>query len=472
MKDWLSQIVGADNVISDPNDLVRYASDFTECEPAMPDVVVFASEVEQVQAIVRRANEDRVPVTARVYGTNVGGLCIPSCGGIVLDLTRMNRIIEVNIEDMVATIEPGVTQRQLKEHLARQNIPLTFGYSLAPPETSVLANALLGGLTNRSLKYGDQSEWISGLEVVLFDGSVVRTGAWALAGTPPFGRVPFPDLTGLFVAWQGTTGIVTKMAFQLWPKHPLNRRLFFLAHFARDAFEAMRRLCRTEVCDDIGGLSWPAGRMMMGVRRPLPNPAPGEPTFFLYLDLTAETAREMAAKEEILASVMRGIAAGGETMGGPIEVGTLVKVNKAMSRFAEFPTDLDFLTAQGGLSWVGTYGPLSRFEDAAEAGTAIMVSHGLPPLIVSRPMRGGHFGVLRFITSFDKADPVEVAKVRAVNEDLLEMAMSKGFVMYKTPAWAWARLAPRFDPGTLELMRRVKALMDPNGILNPGRLGH
>jgi len=181
----------------------------------------------------------------------------------------------------------------------------------------------------------------------------------------------------------------------------------------------------------------------------------------------------MAVKERILQRVLDGLASEGEKYEEPLDIRTLLKVNPAMGKFAEFPTDLEFLTAHGGggLTWIGTYGPLSRFVEWAELGTAIMVRHGVPPMIVSRPMRGGHFGVLRFITIFDKKDPAEVAKVKAVNAELLAMCVEKGFVMYKTPAWAWKEIAPRLDPGMLDLISRVKKLMDPNRIMNPGRMG-
>jgi glycolate oxidase len=472
VKQFLIDLLGPDNVLSAPEALAPYAEDFTEIDPTPPDLVAFATTTGQVQAIVRRAAETRTPVTPRVFGTNIGGLTNPTRGGLVLDLTRMNRVLEVNVEDMYAVIEPGVTQRIMRDHLRDNHLPLTLGYSLAPPDTSVFANALLGGLTNRSLKYGDQSDSISGLEVVLADGSLVRTGAWAVDGIPPYGQVPLPNLTGLFVAWQGTTGIATRMAFQLWPLHPVNRRLFYLAYSAQATYQAMRRLCKAEVCDDIGGLSWPSARMMLGVKRPHPVPAEGEPTFFLYLDLTAETRAEMDAKGHIMEGIVADLRRDGHQLDGPLDVPTLVKVNPAMGKFAEFPTHLDFLTDHGGggLSWVGTYGPLSRFEAGADAGTALMVKHGFAPVIVSRPMRGGHFGVLRFITTFDKRDQAERARVRALNRELLSLLTGMGFLMYKTPIWAWEELKSKVDPGTLALMGRVRDLMDPQRLFNPGKL--
>ena len=472
MKSFLVDLLGAENVLEEASALAPYREDYTEIEACDPDLVAFVTTTEQVQAIVKAAGERNVPLTPRVYGTNVGGLALATNGGVILDMTRMNRVLEVNVEDMYAVIEPGVSQRILKDHITANGLSLTLGYSLAPPDTSVFANALLGGLTNRSLKYGDQSASISGLEVVLADGSLARLGSWALSEVA-YGRVPFPDLAGLYIAWQGTTGLATKMAFQLWPLHPLNERLFILVGSAQGTYDAMLRLCKTEVCDDIGGLSWPSAKMMLGVRRPHPEPAKGEPQFFLYVDLTAETKREMDAKKEILNAVLDDVRAKGERLEKPLDVGDLVKVNPALAGFAEFPTDLKFLTDHGGggLSWIGTYGPLSRFADAADEGSALMARHGVAPTIVSRPMRGGHFGVLRFISVFDKTDAAEVETVRAVNRELLEMATRRGFVMYKTPIWAWEQLAPRLDPGMLKLMRQVKDVMDPQGIFNPGKLG-
>jgi glycolate oxidase len=371
----------------------------------------------------------------------------------------------------VAVIEPGVTQQQLKDHLEALGLPLTFGFSLGPRRSSVLANCCLDGLHNRSLKYGAMGQSVAGFEVVLADGTVARTGAWALSDVP-FARSPFPDLSGLFVGWQGTTGIVTKVAFHLEPKHPCSERLFVLTYSTRGAYEAMRRLCEMELCDDIGGLSWPTGKMMLGVQRPHPVPDDGEPRFFLYVDLTARIPEEMVIKKQLLSSVLAQLRAEGERYEEPLAVATLVRLNPVMAKFETFPTDLDFLTEHpgGGLTWVGTYGPLSRFDEAAEAGVQIMVDYGVAPAIVSRAMKGGHFGVLRFLMLFDRHNPADIARVKRVNLDLLHALMARGFVMYKTPAWALREMLPKMDPGYLSLMRKAKAMLDPAGIFNPGKL--
>ena len=472
MREKLVEIFGEDRVVTDADALHEYFDDSTELDGQDPAAVVFPTTTEEIQALVKVTSELGSSITPRVANTNVGGLAIAAEGGIIADLTRMNRILEVDADEMYAVIEPGVTQIQLKEYILEHDLPLTLGYSLGPPHVSVLANSILDGLTNRSLKYGSMSQWISGLEVVLADGTTLKTGSWAIDGVPPFGRPPIPDLTGIFTAFQGTTGIVTKMAFQLWPAHPLEQRLFVLGYDSHSVFDAVQRLCKLEICEDIGGLSWPTGKMMMGVQYPNPIPDPDEPKYFLYVDFAANLPEEMALKERQLNAVLDDLRAKGARFESPLDIQTLLKVNPAMGVFAEFPVDLEFLTNHGGggLTWMGTYGPLSRFADTAEVCNEVMARHGFAPSIVSRPMRGGHFGVLRFLATFDKADTEKVQQVRVMMRELLEVVTDAGFAMYKTPDWALQWLKDRIDPGTLEMIRKIKKLTDPEGILNPGKM--
>jgi glycolate oxidase len=315
-------------------------------------------------------------------------------------------------------------------------------------------------------------EWLTGLEVVLHDGSVARTGAWAISDVP-YGQPPLPGLGGLFVGWLGTTGIVTRGSLAVWPEPACRRRLFVMAYSHQGTFETVRTLCRQQICDDIGGLSWPSGKMMLGVQRPHPEPQSGEPTYFLYLDLSGCCQREVDLRCDILDETLDQMRNKGHRLEAPMDVEDLVGLDPALGRFAHFPTRLDFLLDHPGegLTWVGTYGPLARFEQGIEAGIAPMVEAGYAPTIVSRPMKGGHFGVLRFVMTFDRKDPEERKRVREVNRKVLEAVLPLGFVMYKPPAWAVPTLFDRMDPGTRRLMQDVKGLMDPKRIFNPHNWG-
>jgi glycolate oxidase len=222
--------------------------------------------------------------------------------------------------------------------------------------------------------------------------------------------------------------------------------------------------------DDIGGLSWPAGKMLYGVATPRERD-PDEPEFFTYVDLSAWNARELGVKLEALAEELDLLRASGAEIENPFDIDTLCAVAPQFEQFASFPTDLKFLTENpgGGLTWVGTYGPMSRFDRAADLGIEIMERFGFPPVIVSRPMKGGHFGVLRFIETFARDDEAEVARVRECNGELTEMVLDLGFIPYKTPAAAVEHILPRMWPGTHDMMRRIRAELDPQGIMNPGR---
>ena len=311
----LAGAVPADHFHDDPASLAAVAGDTTENPPGEPALVVAPTEVAEVQAIVRAARVARVPLVPRVAGTNVGGLTIPPRGGVVVDLAGMNRIVEVNEKDLYAIIEPGVTWEGLKRHLDEHQPDLVVGYPLSPPDSSVMANCLLDGLGNLSLAHGSMSEWITGLEVVLPDGSLARTGS-AAAGLSWCSRGPLPDLTGLFVSFQGTTGIVTKLGLCLWPRPRHRRRLFVLCYQRNAAIAAMRELTRARVADDVGGLSWPTGKMLFGIEHPRPRD-PNEPDFFLYVDISGATARHLELRVEILRELVSELRDAGYSIRGP-----------------------------------------------------------------------------------------------------------------------------------------------------------
>jgi glycolate oxidase len=471
IRERYADIVGEDRVITHPEALAEYATDMTENDAGSCDLVLKPTTAEQVERIVRTANEDGTPVTAAVARMNVGGLAIPTDGGIVVDLSDMNKVIQLDRDHMHAVIEPGVTFQQLTDLLAAEAPDLTVSYPLSPPHTSVVANFLMDGLGNLSLMNGAAGEQIAGVEAVLPDGTLVKTGSCAISPVW-FSRSPLPDLTGLFVNFQGSTGIVTKMSVQLWPAPKLSRRLWVFSEDLRGSWALIRELARRDICRDVHGISWPAAKMLFGVDKPLVND-PGEPELFVGMDLGGADEEEVSWREREARKIVETHRARGLPIGGVLAIDELIEVAPLLSRFAEFPMTLDFLLDHpgGGLTWVGTYGPTMQWEEGADRCAALMLERGFPPILVTRPMKGGHYGVLRMICLFDKDDAAEIEEVRRLQADLLEICVGLGFVPYKAPAWAMEQLRARTDPGFLDLMGRVKQAVDPNGILGRGRLG-
>lgn len=199
----LTRIVGPGGVLSSPSDLVVYECDGYTIEKNKPDVVVFPTGTDQVVEIVTACGEAGVPFLPRGAGTSLAGGCLPVGGGVVIALTRMKRILEVNYRDRYAVVEPGVVNLWLTNHMKEQ------GYHFAPDPSSQGACTIGGNVATNSggphtLKYGVTVNHVLGLELVLPDGRVVQTGG-------PVEDVPGYDLTGAIVGSEGTFGVVTRI---------------------------------------------------------------------------------------------------------------------------------------------------------------------------------------------------------------------------------------------------------------------
>ncbi len=458
MRAALEALVGAEHV-HDPAD---WLEDITEHPAGKADLTVAPGTREEVVAVVRWAATEGVAITPVVAGYNVAGIAIPH-GGIVLDLRRLDGI-EVDEDTRTVIVDPGVTFEQLKTHLDAHHPDLAYTYPFAPPFTSVLMNALLDGLNNLSLPGGAMGRWITGIEAVLADGSVVRTGTGAVVDRW-FARAPLPDLTGLFVSTQGTTGIVLRGGLALVPKAPHRSRWFAFCWSLEDANQAMRALARTGSVDDVGCMTWPSAKLLFGATRDLVR-ADDEPLAFLFIDLTGASEAELAARRDLARSILAEAR-----VDPPFEVSHLVDLMPGMAKLAELPTTLDFLLdfPGGGLAWVGSYGPPGSWVAGAEAGLAALERHGFPPFLVARPMEGGRYHVLRYVACFDRSDEEEVGRVRACMGELADIVLDHDYVPYKASADAAARIVERADPGFAALLSRVRDALDPERRMNPGR---
>ena len=199
----LHTIVGQDGVISSASELTVYECDGYVIEKNKPDVVVFPTTTEQVVNIVRLCNEMNVPFLPRGAGTSLAGGCLPVGGGVMIALTRMKKILEVDYRNRFAVVEPGVVNLWLTRHTT------DHGFHFAPDASSQGACTIGGNVATNSggphtLKYGVTVNHVLGLEFVLPDGSVIQTGG-PIADTPGY------DLTGVIVGSEGTFGVATKV---------------------------------------------------------------------------------------------------------------------------------------------------------------------------------------------------------------------------------------------------------------------
>lgn len=217
LKAQLIELLGEAAVSDDAAELLAHSGDkwFAHHEP---DIVVFAQSTEQVSEVLAFAFERKIPVTARGAGFGYVGGCVPMRGGIALSLARMNRIKEINFADAVAIVEPGVITGELQAKVRAQKL-------FYPPDPASLRDCSIGGniATNaggpRCLKYGVTRHYVIGLEVVLSNGEVLRTGGRVHKNKTGF------DLICLFVGSEGMLGVVTEITLRLLPLPPARATL-------------------------------------------------------------------------------------------------------------------------------------------------------------------------------------------------------------------------------------------------------
>ena len=235
----LRNIVGDEHVRLDEASLSSYGVDaLGKGHP--PDVVVIPSNTEQIASIARLCNAERVPLVVRGAGTGFTGGAVPTCGGVLLSMERLNRIVEVDELNLLAVVEPNVINADLQRAVEERGL-------FYPPDPASLNQSSIGGNVAecaggpRAFKYGTTKRYVLALEAVLPTGEVIHTGSKAVKNVVGY------DLTQLLVGSEGTLAIITKITLRLVPKPPANATM--LATFAgiRDAVDAVSELIRRRV---------------------------------------------------------------------------------------------------------------------------------------------------------------------------------------------------------------------------------
>ncbi|MHA1276704.1 MAG: FAD-binding oxidoreductase [Candidatus Helarchaeota archaeon] len=472
VKGKLIDIVGADWVSDFPEDLLIYSYDMTEHPPGMPEYIVMPKTVEEIQAVLQVANEYKVPVVPFVTGANIGGLTIPLKGGIILDLKRMDQILRVDTDDMYMIIEPGVTFGHLRRFLDEKYPDLRYCYPMAPPFTSVAANALQDGLNNLSTAHGCMSEFINGIEAVLPMGKVVKIGT-CMCFDQWWGRYPMPDLLGLFTGWQGMTGVVTKIALQLWPNRPYRGTLFFISNKLAESYETVKKVTRYGILDDLLFISTETIKLIYGVPYGQAVHLEGEPRWGSYLDFSANSPKELEAKEELIQNAFKELKKE-DSKAALASFDAIAKMyGPRLADVQKLPITLKGMVEYGGLSWIGTYFTTKTETVVKAVDTAfdIIDKFGFEKCLYTRMMKDSHYFAFRFLLRFSKEKDGEIERMRSMNKELFEALFDLGAFPYKTPKWAQDLILKRTDKNWIELMQAIKRTIDPNNIMNPGRWG-
>ncbi|HYG57868.1 MAG TPA: FAD-binding protein, partial [Symbiobacteriaceae bacterium] len=236
----LQAIVGEQHVLFSPSDLAAYAVDATPLYRSLPDVVVFPGTTEEVKAILELASQEGVPVVPRGSATNLSGGTISLNGGIMLTLVRMNRILEIDSANLTATVQPGVTTAALAREVDARGLfypPDPGSQSVSTMGGNVAENA--GGL--RGLKYGVTRDYVMGLEAVLPNGEILRTGGKNAKDVAGY------DLTRLLVGSEGTLAVITEITVKLIPKPETKRAALAMYDDLEAAARTVARIIENKI---------------------------------------------------------------------------------------------------------------------------------------------------------------------------------------------------------------------------------
>jgi glycolate oxidase len=443
-------VLGPRGYLHRPEDLTLYEYDGS-VDKARPDLVVFPRSTDDVVRVVRIANQYGVPIVGRGAGTGLSGGAIPRAGGIVVAFARMNRILEIDLENQRAGVQPGVVNLDVTLAVQGQ------GYFYAPDPSSQRACTMGGNVAENAggphtLAYGVTTNHVLGLECVLPDGTVVETG-----GKAP--DSPGYDLTGLLTGSEGTMVLVTKVIIRLMRKPELVKTLLAIYDSAEDAGNTVAEITAREITPV--AVEMLDGVMLRMVEEATHAGYPMDAAAVLLIEL--EGMREIVEEqvEQIRASCTACHAREFRVAKSAEERDLLWKGRK--NAFGAVGRVSPTYYVQDGVVPRSQIAPTLRF--IAEVGR----KYGLT---ISNIFHAGD-GNMHPIILFNHHTPGDLDKAKAAGEEILTRCIEVGGSITGEHGVGMEKnelMAKLFSPDTLDAIRRFKLLFDPANRLNPGKV--
>ncbi len=445
---YLQSLVSADRISVGESELQLHARDESYHDERRPDIVIYPISTQEISKILGYANSKKIPVTPWGAGTSMEGNPIPLQGGIVLDVSRMNQILEIREKDLQVVVQPGVVHTELNQKLAKHGL-------FFPPDPG--APATIGGMVAnnaagiQAVKYGATKQYVVKLEVVLSSGEIIKVGTNAMRTSSGY------DVVHLFVGSEGTLGVFTEITLKL---VGIPREV----SAALAAFPSLEQACQTVLHLVQGGLS-PAALELMDVDAIRALNAfkevklREEPT--LMLEFRGNGAE---VKEDV--DLARELCAANGCSQFTVGIG-----KEQRDKLWEARHHLLYAAAalNPGKRIIVTdvAVPISKFPELVIYAKAKLSELGVPGAIVGHA-GDGNFHVGNF---YDPAKPEEKSRAQSVNDAIVQRALEMGGTatgehgvgIGKTKFMAAEHGA------SLSLMKQIKALIDPNGIMNPGK---
>jgi D-lactate dehydrogenase (cytochrome) len=448
--DFLQSIVGTERMSTGESVLQLHGRDESFHPGRNPDVVIWPWNAEEVAQILRMANEKRIPVTPWGAGTSLEGNPIPVEGGIVLDFQQMNHILELKEEDLQVRVEAGVIYKELNQHLSR------FGLFF-PPDPG--AAATLGGMVAnnasgiRTIKYGATKDFVLNMVIVLPCGEIIRTGTGAVKSSSGY------DLCRLFVGSEGTLGVVTEVALRL-----IGLPAEFMAAVAQ--FDAVREATDTVFQIMRSGLS-PAALELLDtpvvqvINQYKKISYEERPTLFIEFHGTSSTG----LKEEL--EMVREICMENQCRRFEAGIGREERNRLWEARYSVHEA---IKAANAAYCWLllDAAVPISTYPVLVERAQTVLKERGL------RGYAFGHAGSgnLHLEILWSAGDESGYPNAHKAGEEIVGFALDcNGTATGEHGVGIGKRKFMKREHGnSLSLMKKIKNLLDPKGIMNPGKI--
>jgi FAD/FMN-containing dehydrogenase len=444
----LAEIVGQDYVSNRPEDLYLYARDPGAQKPRRADYVVMPRTVSEVQRIVGLANREKIALIPMGGGLTLSALTVPLQGGIVLDMKRMDKIIEVNEASRYALIEAGVTQAALRAHLEKNHPHLQHSTPESPPTATIVGNILIHGHGHLTPRYGVNSQMVNGRDEGLATGELCKLGSGSIS-PKWFSRDPLPDLMGLFLGWLGTTGIVTKLSIQLFPKPKFRDLLTYVSDDTELIPKIIAELSQINLLENCFIITQEKPRWAQRI--------------YYIIVVAGESQEEFDVNQKTHERIFQKYKT--EPVTGEEAVSALRERFLGVPPFAA--TAADFRKG-GGFEYTGAILPIEVIPQAWRSGIEIAHKYDLLYQLGIQLLPGGHSVMLAYSYPFNRAYEEEAERARGAMNDTNRLTLELGGVVWKPELPAQKLILEKMDEGTRQLMDRIKKTLDPNNIMNPG----
>lgn len=448
----LAEIVGENHVSDQPEEAYFYARDPGLMPAHEPDYVVVPKTVEEIQEIVRLASREKIPIVPMGAGMALTGLIIPLKGGIVMDMKRMNRILEVNEKARYVLVEGGTSHGSLKAYLEKNYPRLRHSVPDSPATATIAGNVMIHGQGRLTQQYGFNSDMIAGLEVVLASGEICKIGSCSISSDWFSKGAPLPDLSGLFLGWFGATGVITKVAVKLYPRKKMRDVEIFITDRDDLVPDIVYEITHTEMVEDINIFAQPLPMIF-------------KDNHHLTIFITGDTEEEIEFKRKMVWYALDGFIKrkdGGFMSIPPVMKPTLLDMpQRSVSRFAD-------VKKGGGFEYSGPILLVEKYPECYRKVMELASKYDLAYSAMARVIGRGHCMMFGFSFTFNRADPDMMDRTRKALQEVSEYALAVGGVFWKPTVQEQRMAMEKMHPNTQKLMKMIKKNLDPDGIMNPG----